>query len=36
MAGDGAVFPPHIADPESVVHLPVLAVDRLSERLGIK
>lgn len=29
-------FPPHIADPESVVHLPVLAVDRLSERLGIK
>lgn len=29
-------MPPHIADPEGVVRLPVLAVDRLSERLGIK
>lgn len=29
-------LPPHIADPERTVQLPVLATSRLSERLGIK
>lgn len=29
-------LPPHIADPERAVTLPVLATSRLSERLGIK
>ena len=29
-------LPPHIADPEGVVRLPVLAISRLEERLGIK
>lgn len=29
-------LPPHIADPEKAVRLPVMATSRLSERLGIK
>lgn len=29
-------FPPHIADPNSAITVPVRTVDRLSERLGIK
>lgn len=29
-------LPPHLADPERAVKLPVLATSRLSERLGIK
>lgn len=29
-------LPPHIADPEQAVRLPVMATSRLSERLGIK
>ena len=29
-------MPPHIADPDKAVKLPVLATSRLSERLGIK
>lgn len=29
-------LPPHLADPERAVRLPVLATSRLSERLGIK
>ena len=29
-------FPPHIADPNVAITVPVRTVDRLSERLGIK
>lgn len=29
-------LPPHIADPDKAITLPVLAIDRLSERLGLK
>lgn len=31
-----AYMPPHVADPTGAVKLPVLAVSRLSERLGLK